>query len=475
MTGRLPILAVLAITAFAASSAPDRVISLSGVVTPRDKGTYQEHTFDVAADTRRLTFDFEHDRRGSGTELEVGIFDPVRFRGTSRFSKTRFHIAERHATPSYFPGPLPAGTWRLTLGVPSVARDSRWRLTVRASSAASQDPLSTARRAGPAWYAGDLHAHTLHSDAFGCTDRPGAPTRGCHVWEVVDAARDAGLDFLAITDHNTTSHHAELAVLQETLDGLLLLRGQEVTTFRGHANVYGTSSVVDFRLGFKGRTILDLLRDVQRDDALLSVNHPARETGDRCTGCGWDAPGTEWSRIPALEVVNGTVVEGPTAGLPFWYARLNEGHRITAIGGSDDHAARSDRGRIGRPTTVVFAADLSERSLLAGIRGGRVFIRPRGAAGPSIDLELTEADRRAVMGESLNVSVRAAARLRVTIADAEGQHLHVVASGRPIHATRVGLDGEVTLPVPVAPGDWVHALLRDERGITAISNPIYIR
>ena len=68
----------------------------------------------------------------------------------------------------------------------------------------------------------------------------------------------------------------------------------------------------------------------------------------------------------------GPTVEGPTAGLPFWHSRLNEGHRITAIGGSDDHAARSDRGRVGRPTTVVWASDLSESALLDGVRAGRV-------------------------------------------------------------------------------------------------------
>jgi hypothetical protein len=43
-----------------------------------------------------------------------------------------------------------------------------------------------------------------------------------------------------------------------------------------------------------------------------------------------------------MEVINGGVIEGPAAGMPFWYARLNEGARITALGGSDEHGARSE-------------------------------------------------------------------------------------------------------------------------------------
>ena len=65
-------------------------------------------------------------------------------------------------------------------------------------------PERSARRelpAGPGlqWLAGDLHAHTVHSD--------GALT----VPELAVLAVERGLDFLAITDHNTISHHAELA------------------------------------------------------------------------------------------------------------------------------------------------------------------------------------------------------------------------------------------------------------------------
>ena len=49
---------------------------------------------------------------------------------------------------------------------------------------------------GRRWLAGDLHTHTVHSD--------GVMT----VPELARFAAGRGLDFLAVTDHNTVSHHS---------------------------------------------------------------------------------------------------------------------------------------------------------------------------------------------------------------------------------------------------------------------------
>lgn len=458
---------------------PDpHVVSLEGSLRRADKGTYQEHLFQVPPGIGRLDVEFTHSGQAEGTQLEVGLFDAHGFRGTSRFSKRRFHIAEAHATPSYVPGRITAGPWRVSIGVPAIGTSgATWQVTIRMTPAGALSAgLSAALLPGPAWFAGDFHAHTLHSDAFECHE-PGQPqaTRGCQPWEVVEAARAASLDFLAVTDHNTTSHHADLATLQEGLPGLLLLRGQELTTFNGHANVYGTSAPIDFRLGFRGRTIDDVLRDVRSAGGLLSVNHPGRETGDRCTGCGWDAPDTPWNRVEVMEVVNGPVVEGPTAGLPFWQRLLNDGHRITAIGGSDDHAARSIRSRVGRPTTMVWARELSEAALLEGLRAGRAYIRTRGD-GPAIDFEVTSGGTHAVMGGTLSVSGTAAVTLRLSTSGADGQVAELVQNGAIVTSVTIaGTPSSVTHPLTLHRGDWVNVRLRDATGITAISNPIYAR
>lgn len=455
------------------------VVVLSGELTRADKGTYQEHAFTVPAGVTRIDFEFTHSDKDMGTQLEVGVFDPVRFRGTSRFSKTRFSLAETHATPSYLAGPLPPGTWRVSLGIPAIRPDRRatWRVAIRMSfrpdtGGGDVVPL----KAGPAWFVGDFHAHTLHSDAFDCEDSPGGgPRRGCQPWEVVEAARTQRLDFLAITDHNTTSHHADMATLQEGRADLLLIRGQELTTFRGHANVYGTSAFIDFRLGLQGHHMGHVMDDVEQAGGLLSVNHPGRETGDRCTGCGWDAPATPWNRINVLEVVNGNTIEGPTAGLGFWQQRLNEGHRIIGIGGSDDHGARSSRSRIGTPSTVVFASNLSEAAILDGVKAGRVYIRTRGAAGPVLDISATEAGRETLMGGTLDLREPAIVELRIETQGASGQNAEVVRSGEVIASIPLAGEATVRHSLWLGPGQWVNVRLRDDKGLSAISNPIFVR
>ena len=73
---------------------------------------------------------------------------------------------------------------------------------------------------------GDLHTHTVHSD--GNWDVPG----------LLAGARQAGPDFLAITDHNTVSHLAGLG--ENTGQPPLVVAGMDLTIFRGHALGLGT-------------------------------------------------------------------------------------------------------------------------------------------------------------------------------------------------------------------------------------------
>jgi predicted metal-dependent phosphoesterase TrpH len=81
-----------------------------------------------------------------------------------------------------------------------------------------------ALRKGAAWYVGDLHAHSGHSDGrtLGLDgERPRVPSQ-----HVFDAARTARLDFVALTDHNTASHWADVDRLQALYADMLLLHGR---------------------------------------------------------------------------------------------------------------------------------------------------------------------------------------------------------------------------------------------------------
>jgi hypothetical protein len=460
-------------------------IVIEGTLTAADRLAWIDRAFDVPAGTGRIDVETSFTGKDQGTALEFGVYDPVRFRGASRFSKDRFFISRTAASASYHPGELQPGEWRILIGVPSI-RDgvtSTYRITIRVTP--EGPPLAepavlpaTSTTAGPGWYQGDLHTHTMHSDGFGCADGRGG-LGPCAVHQVVDAAARRGLDFIAVTDHNTTSHHNDLAILQLQHPRMLLLRGQEVTTFYGHANVYGTGEVVDFRIGHPGVTANTMFAQARRLGALLSINHPARETGETCTGCGWNAANTDWSQLESMEVVNAFTSSGPTAGEPFWHARLNEGHRITGVGGSDDHAASTRAGTaVGTPTTVIHAESLSEQALIAGILSGRVYIKVRGPEGP--DIRFTAAALNASMGDVVKAgAVKGPVQFTVDVMRGHGQRVEVIRNGGVIGgavaAPVEGRTSTVRFTLPVAKGDWVRVNLRDASGVTVIGNPIYFR
>jgi len=472
----------LASPAWAADAGkPDLV--LTGQVLGADHQTYKPVTFDVPEGVTRLTVEVDY-ARDQKTVVDLGLLDPVRFRGWSGGNKKRFTVSAEDATPSYLPGPLPAGRWTLLLGVPNARPNS---------SAAYEARITFERRPGvtnfapaplkaaPGWYRGDLHMHTAHSDGS-CLAQSGVRAP-CPVYRTVEAAKARGLDFIAITDHNTTSHYEAMAELQPAFDQLLLIPGREVTTFQGHANVFGPTAFIDFRLGDPSVPTIKALQDaVAAAGGVFSINHPSSPSGEQCMGCGWTVPDTDYDQVQSIEVANGGSqraqggVEGPLFGVPFWEAQLNAGHRITAVGGSDNHDAGltpDTPGSVGRPTTVVHAEELSTAGILAGVRAGRVFIDLDGTRDRLLDLSAKSKAGAAVMGGVLTARKGEAVAFTVSVTGGEMAGVEVIRDGAKLPVA-VGANGAFTVKM----GDkasWVRLNLRDAQGrLLLIGNPIYL-
>jgi len=449
---------------------------IEGQAEPSDRYTYRLESFQVPEGTGQLNIAFEYNSYRN--EVEIGLFDPHRFRGTSRFSKSSFMVAETRATASYLPGPLPAGTWQVSLGFPVINLPVNYKITIELIPRThplftGPDTLILTDEAG--WYQGDFHTHTGHSDGFGCRNTLNQRTP-CQVYKVAQAAHRRGLDFVAIADHNTISHQHEMWVLQPQYPDMLLLPSQEVTTFYGHATVHGTRLPMDFRFGYEGYGMPALQDSVARAGALLSIVHPGRPTGDSCTGCGWSAEATDFSRVEAIEIVNGTQVETDISGIPFWHKQLNEGHRITAIGGSDDHGAGQGSDQPGTPTTVVYARNLSEFSLLEGVRSGSVYVKTTGPELPDADFFGVQNEQRVEMGETASALVPFSWATHIH-ADHETT-LEVIVNGEVAHTNIVpaGSDAPVSIPIVLPEdGGWVRANVRHDDRLILISNPIYFR
>jgi hypothetical protein len=275
--------------------------------------------------------------------------------------------------------------------------------------------------------------------------------------------------------------------LQPLFDRLLLIPGREITTFRGHVNIFGLTRFVDFQLGTsRAPTVRTIQDQVVAAGGLFSINHPSSPSGEACMGCGWTAPETDYAKVHAIEVVNGGsvaaakgAVETPLSGIAFWHARLNEGHRITAIASSDNHDATRPADQpsaIGRPLTVVHAAELSQAGILAGVRSGRVFIDVEGSADRTLAFTATVDDRTAQMGEVLSATKGKLVRYRVDVGGIPDAVVEIVdsESARQIDQRP---DGVFEL---IARSDgrrrWVRANIRSaDRRLLLIGNPIYLR
>jgi len=344
----------------------------------------------------RLSYPRSYPRDG-GWVLDLGCFGPSGFRGWSGGARDSFVVSELGATPGYLPGPVTAGLWQVVIGlhlvpaegvpftVAAEAIDASGGALVRALTAAgavtmtaggalvadetggngvlfgaAAEPATAplppapagrpARRPLPApdglaWLAGDLHAHTVHSDGV------------MSVAELAVHAVERGLDFTAVTDHNTVSHHACLDRLSARY-GVTLLPGQEVTTTLGHAGVLGDTGWIDFR-----EPALAWLTATEAAGGLMSVNHPFGGA------VSWVHPMPR--RPPLLEVWHWSWLDLSWTTPLSWWQAWDPG--AIPVGGSDWHRPGSDA-PLGTPTTWVLCPDASVNGVLAGLRAGRVAI-----------------------------------------------------------------------------------------------------
>ncbi len=417
---------------------------------------------------------------GGQNVVDAGIFD-VRghdeltggFRGWSGGSRTGFYITPKDATPGYIRGALMPGEWSVVLGCPTL-RGERARYWVDVSikvdanaepqtelfepAQAQSHPRSGERR----WYKGDFHSHTFHSDGYNSIDE-----------YVVEASR-VGLDFLAITDHNTTSHFEEIATRK---DDLLLVPGEEVTTSWGHANVWGLGGWVDFRCTDDAgmQRIVDF---VHERGGLFSPNHPK-------VGYPWEFGGVRGYRV--TEAWQGPWRLGNEESREFWERRLRAGERVTAVGGSDCHSIAPARivhpWTLGTPCTWVnVQGALDEAGVLDAVRAGHAFVS-EDPTGPFLEFTAECEGKTYMMGDAIEGNPGAGIRFKLRYHGPAEKKLRLIRDGDVwqevvAESEEQTLEFEMTLEGP----GYVRAEAagfrgRPERGevVHALTNPFYLR
>ncbi len=200
-------------------------------------------------------------------------------------------------------------------------------------------------------YLGDLHSHTGYSDGAGTPAQAFA------------AAKAAGIDFFAITEHGfmltpvewqDLHHQAELATVPGQFVGLPAF---EYTHKDGHLNVFNTPTYVS-----RDNPRYDTLTEFYgwlagQPDAVGQFNHPF--------------PNFNFNNfLPYNTAADKKISLRETTTVDQYFLGLNQGWQISTVKNSDTHSANWGC----CPNMGVLAPELSQPAIIGALQAGRTFV-----------------------------------------------------------------------------------------------------
>jgi len=379
--------------------------------------------FDVPAQTERIEIDYYYTQNKAveipteigefvQTEqvniLDLGLIGPDgRQIGASGSNKTSIFVSTKEATPGYLPDPLTPGTYQIMLGAYVVAKEG-----VEVTFNLRFFPK--VRR----WLKGDLHTHTFASDGQLSLEHLGKH------------AREHGLDFIAVTDHNQPVKRASFP----KIDGLTIIPGMEWTHYEGHSNFFGIEDPYDG--SFVANTpeeMQDKFQQAKERGALISINHPMDEN------CPFLI---DISKLPydLIEVWNGPMRPANLKSIAMWDQMLKAGKKQVAVCGSDYHRDTFFQ-RLAGPTINVLSWSASEGDILEAVQSGHSYF----TYSPT-DLQIDLTVENATYGSILNFHPDLKAQIHATALEA-GDQIKIIDQ-----------DGERLLFSSPGKGNWSYEL-----------------
>lgn len=277
-------------------------------------------------------------------------------------------------------------------------------------------------------YFGMLHSHTHFSDGLGDPE------------DAYQMAKDAGLDFFAVTEHNhhqaAGSDHIFLTpalymqlkqqALAATEDGeFIAIWGQEISTISkgNHLNIFYSDDICDMPNGdFK--YLYETWIPGNPSTAFAQMNHPRGEPKAKNLDYGIDDYNKDFDSLIAasdryiklIEVVKGSAhtdedgsphQQGQYQDEYFYY--LNKGFHLSPSVGGDNHKktwGKSMHARMG-----VWAKELTEDGLVEAIVNHHTY----ASEEDSIRVQFTANGK--IMGSTVGIDGSAAVDLKVTFED----------------------------------------------------------
>lgn len=462
---------------------------LEGHIRPDQEKTYLHLPFNMPENAVRLDVEYHYSEKISadprvmgGNTIDLGVFDErgiaflqAGFRGWSGSERPKFWITRDNASPGYLAGTLNPGKWHVLFGLYKIA-PTGCDYRVEISITVQKEPAPVVPPSYPAllvlpsslplhfdgsnpsaqWLRGELHCHTWHSDGTMSTS------------ELVSRACSRGMDFLAVADHNTIASQRDLESMLEP--GLILIRGVESTTFKGHFNILGIPDWVDFRVHTPDE-MQSALQFAAELGALTSCNHP------KPLGPDWDFK--EVTNFDCVEVWNGPWTGLNEISLEYWTGLLAKGRRIPAVGGSDFHRVGERSGAedrdLGIPANwVLVSGTPTAEKILSAIRLGHASLSA-SPSGPF--LELSSVDGKVQAGDLVNPPPGSLVNLRIRCLGGIGCLLRLIDQRGRVYEQAITLaDETVDYTVNPSLSQFCRAELRNtDDQMRALTNPIYFQ
>ncbi|MGI6701603.1 MAG: CehA/McbA family metallohydrolase [Christensenellales bacterium] len=340
--------------------------------------------------------------------------------GATGSNKKDIYLSESYSTPGYAKQEITAGKWTIICGA----------YLIRSEGVEVAYTIEFTYK-HYRWLKGDLHTHSVYSD--------GKFT----VPELGEKAIKNGFDYFALTDHNNFFHNKHLPDIRD----LTIIPGVEFTHYKGHMNILGleTPYTGSYAVNTKDE-FLALYKEAYDRGALICLNHPL------CSLCPW-----KWDfdfKYHAVEVWNGPMRKDNLRAVSWWHNLLKDGHRVTAVGGSDFHFEFPPLINLfARPTTYVYAKSNSPEDILAAIKEGRAVI-VKNPKSPFI--EMTSGN--AVIGDS--VKLKKDTTVKITVNKLKRGYKLLVYDDDGVIDEVKGKSGRVELDVSVRKKGFVRAEIK---------------
>ncbi len=386
-------------------------------------------------------------------------------------SERPVRISTTYGSPGFTPCRITSGSWMAVLEAHAIVTDQcRYRLEVSLVQKREEETLEPSRKrlmrlssygGKKAWYSGELHVHSYHSDGKNSLER------------IMEAGREERLDFIALTDHNTMSG------LNSIPDGgdLLIIRGMEFTTYYGHALGLGLTSFVDWHCKGRTRNINEIINEVHAQRALFAVAHPFTIGDPVCAGCRWKLWDLDYRKVDLMDVWAGCWNERKIENyrsFRLWDRLLSQGFKIVGISGRDWHDVEEKKeGRL--PRTFVHACSLTEDGILEGLRRGNVFV----SSGPSLFFSAQYTDKEYECGDEIKLIEKEPISFQIEIKGlGKSARLEIIKNGTEFYSSSLagGKDEKVILSDLPKESSWYRCEVyaKENEELLCLANPIRI-